>query len=268
VKSREEVRAAEEIANRVVCADFDKFKPLFAAVQKDLEVGTRKTRTFERKAEIEEGRFFIVGGQMAYVAKRGEMFVQPYGDSDCRLRVIYDNGTESDVLMRSLQRALNANDRSGRRITEPDAGPLFGASMSAEDAESGTIYVLRSKSEHPSIAPHRELIHKIGVTGGEVDTRISNAKDDPTYLFAEAEVVATYKLSGINRAKLEKLLHKFFANARLDVEIPDRFGKKVKPREWFLVPLAIIDQVVEHVRAGTIIEVRYDPALAAIVAGK
>lgn len=130
--------------------------------------------------------------------------------------------------------------------------------------ETGTIYVLRSNSDHPTIVQHRDLIHKIGVTGGEVTARLSNAKADPTFLFAEVEVVATYKLININRAKLEALLHRFFAGARLDVEIPDRFGRAVKPREWFLVPLHVIDEVVVRIRDQSVTDYIYDPASASL----
>jgi hypothetical protein len=118
------VRAAEEIANRTVCKDFEQFKPLFIQVQKDLEKGLRKTRRFQTMAEIKQGEFFIVGGQKAYIAEVGKEFRTDYDRRDSRLRVIFDNGTESDVLLRSLQRALH-RDEAGRRITEPDAGPLF-----------------------------------------------------------------------------------------------------------------------------------------------
>ena len=131
--------------------------------------------------------------------------------------------------------------------------------------ESGTIYVLRSLSEHPYIMQHRDLIHKIGVTRGDVKTRISNARADPTFLFAEVEVVATYKLFDINRSKLEGLLHRVFSTSRLDLEIKDRFDRPVRPREWFLVPLHVIDQVVERVRDQSIAEYSYDLLQARLV---
>lgn len=264
VKPRAEIKAAEDVADRAPCKDFERFKPLFATVQRDLDAGTREARRFGKDASIDPGEFFILGGQLVYVAEAGEEERRTKNDrADRRLRVIYDNGTESDILMRSLQRALH-KDESGRRITDPDAGPLFGNVPDEQDSESGTIYVLRSLSSHPAIAPHREVIHKIGVTGGEVKVRVGNAEQDPTYLFAGVEVVATYKLFNINRNKLENLLHRFFANARLDVEIPDRFGRAVKPREWFLVPLPVIDEVVEHIRKRTILRYVYDPKSAAL----
>ena len=124
--------------------------------------------------------------------------------------------------------------------------------------------MLRSHSPHPAIVQHRDVIHKIGVTGGEVAARIANAESDPTYLFAEVEVVATYKLFNINRSRLENLLHHFFAPARLHVEIPDRFGHPVKPREWFLVPLHVVDDVVERIRDRSITQFAYDPSSASL----
>lgn len=130
--------------------------------------------------------------------------------------------------------------------------------------ESGTIYVLRSKSDHPLIAKHRDVIHKIGVTGGRLNIRFARANLDPTFLFADVEIVATYKLNSINRAKLEALLHRFFGAARLDLKIDDRFGNPVKPREWFLVPLAVIDEVVERIRDLTIVDYEYDPGTASL----
>jgi hypothetical protein len=178
--------------------------------------------------------------------------------------VIYSNGTESDLLMRSLQRALY-KDESGRRLTGADEGPLFGGEMEDGDVESGTVYVLRSLSDNPYVAEHRELIHKVGVTGGKVENRIANAENDATYLLAGVEIVATYKLSGINRIKLENLLHRILVSAQLDLTIEDRFGRPVKPREWFLVPLSVIDEAVKRIRDGSITDAIYDPKAARLI---
>lgn len=263
VKSREEIRAAEEVANRTPCADFEAFKPLFAAVRKDLEAGIREARRFGENPTIKLGEFFILGGQIAYIAAVPEELVTDHGHAQGRLRVIYDNGTESDNLLRSFQRALY-KDEGGRRITDPTAGPLFGHEAAGDDLESGTIYVLRSKSDHPDVAAHRDLIHKIGVTGGAVETRIAHAANDATYLLADVEVVATYRLFNINRVKLENLLHRVFAPARLDLTIHDRFGRPVQPREWYLVPLSVIDEVVGKVRDGSVTGFEYDPKTASL----
>lgn len=264
VRSAADKRAAEEIANREKCVDFDEFKPLFAKVRKDLDAGVRETRPFQTMAEIKKGEFFIVGGQIAYVAEVGKEFVTEYDRRDSRLRVIYDNGTESDVLLRSLQRALH-RDEAGRRITDPVAGPLFAGVIEDDDLPSGTIYVLRSKSDDPQIAASREVLHKIGVTGGKVEARIANAKLDPTFLLADVEIIATYELSNINRTKLENLIHRIFDSARLNIEIKDRFGNPVIPREWFLVPLFVINEAVERIKDGTITGYKYEPKSASLV---
>lgn len=264
VRSSVDKRAAEEIADRTSCSDFENYQPLFEAVERELKSGVRKTVRFGRDTSIETGNYFIVGGQLSYVAEMGENIKAPNGESDARLRVIYANGTESNLLRRSLQRALYKDD-TGRRLTDPDMGPLFGDSPEPDDIESGTIYVLRSLSAHPFVTEHRHLIHKIGVTGGKVETRIAGAEKDATYLLAKVEVVATYKLHNLNRTRLENIFHRVFAAAQLDLTIEDRFGQPVKPREWFLVPLQVIDEVVDRIRDGTITEVLYAPATASLV---
>lgn len=261
VRTTADKRAAEEIANRQRCEDFELFKPLFEQVQQELAANIRHTRPFELKAEIRPGSWFIVGGQKAYVADMGELFSNAQGRTDARLRVIFDNGTESNMLLRSLQRALH-KDEAGRRITDPSAGPLFSDHNTDDDEASGTIYVLRSKSDHPMVVQNRDIVHKIGVTSGKVDRRIANAKLDPTFMLAEVEVVATYQLFNINRSKLENLIHRIFDTARLNIEIKDRFGHPVVPREWFLVPLSVIDDAVAKIKDGTISDYSYDPKTA------
>ncbi len=256
VRSRSEIKAAEEIAQRIPCQDFDEFKPIFDKVQRQLETGERQTLKYQDNAAVKQGDLFILDGQKVLVAEMGDPFVSDYGRADRRLRVVYDNATESYLLLRSLQRALN-KDKASRRITNTDFGPLFSAAEAADDLPTGYIYVLRSRSDHPFIAKNRSVIHKIGVTGGDVKSRIANAKKDPTYLLADVEIVATFKLANINRQGLEAMLQKFFGSARLELELPDRLGITVKPREWFLVPLKVIEEVIEKIKKGTIDQFRY-----------
>lgn len=265
VQTAEERRAAEEVASRDTCEDFAKFEPLFEQVKQEVGTGIRTTRPFELKAEIQPGAFFIVGGQIAYVAEMDEVFTTAHGRSDARLRVIFDNGTQSNMLMRSLQRALNKDD-AGRRITEPVAGPLFNSEAEEGDEASGTIYVLRSKSEHPLVAEHRDLVHKIGVTNMAVAKRVAGARLQPTFLMADVEIVAEYQLFNINRSKLEHLIHRVFGPAQLDLQIPDRFGRMIKPREWFLVPIGVINEAVDRIRDGSITNFRYNVDEARLVA--
>ncbi len=264
VKTRADIKAAEEIAKREFCEDFDTFKPIFDTVQEELKSGFREAKLLTKNARINQGDLFILFGQKAYVAEISEERTHGFDKNDYRLRVIYDNGTESDLLLRSLQKALD-RDEAGRRIVELTAGPLFSDISNEDDLASGTIYVLRSKSEHPIIQENREVIHKIGVTGGNVETRISNAKLDPTFLMADVEIVASYELYNINRSKLEGVIHKFFAQAKLDIEINDRFGNPVIPKEWFLVPLFVIDKVVEKIKDGTIGKYSYDMESATLI---
>lgn len=265
VRTRAEVRAAEEVARRTPCLDFAKFKPLFEKVQEELSSGLRLTREFKENAKMKAGDFFILGGQKVYVAAMSDEFLSEYDRPDRRLRVIYDNGTESDMLMRSLQRALN-KDPAGRRLTDPTtSGPLFSGIPEIGDNASGTVYVLRSKSEHPVIAKSRDVIHKIGVTSDDVKKRVANAKLDPTFLLAEVEIVATYELSNISRSRLESVIHNFFEPARLDIEIKDRFGFPVVPREWFLVPHFIIDEAIARIKDGSIVHCHYDAKAGRII---
>lgn len=266
VRTSADKRAAEEIAQRKKCEDFDTFQPLFEAARRELDSGVRKTVPVQnvdelKAAAIRQGDFFVVEGQLAYVAEVGEGFTTKYDRKDSRLRVIYDNGTESDVLQRSLQRALH-RDPAARFVTDRDAGPLFADEAAEDDLASGTIYVLRSKSDNPIVASNRDVLHKIGVTGGKVEARISNARLEPTFLLADVEVVATYVLYNIKPARLEHLIHRVFDAAQLDIEINDRFGNPVKPREWFLVPLFVVDEVVKRIKDGTITQYVYEPEAA------
>ncbi len=262
-----EIKAAEEIANRTPCKDFDHFKSLFVEAEVGLKAGTWMTKPFVKNASIELGDFFIIGGQIAYVAEMHEGTKTKDGRDNPRLRVIFDNHTESNLLLRSLSRSLypDGNTPVGRRLIRKDDGPLFGDTPESDDIETGTIYVLRSLSSHPFVAEYRELIHKIGVTGGKVETRIAGAEKDATYLLADVEVVATYKLHNLNRTKLENIFHRLFGAAQLDLTIEDRFENPVKPREWFLVPLQVIDEAVQRIRDGSITEVVYDPKTAQLV---
>ena len=266
VRTAAEIKAAEQIANRAPCQDFDRFAGLFSEAKEGIKNGTWTTKPFAKDASIEVGDFYIVGGQIAYVADMeaevaGSVSTTKDGRFNPRLRVIFDNHTEADLLLRSLSRSLypDGDTPVGRRLIKIDAGPLFSATPDEEDIASGTIYVLRSHSDNPYVKEHRDLIHKIGVTGGKVEARIAGAAKDATYLLADVEVVATYQLHNINRARLEHIFHRLFAAAQLDLTIEDRFGTPVKPKEWFLVPLQIIDDAVQRIVNGSITDYVYDP---------
>jgi hypothetical protein len=266
VRSAAEKRAAEEIADRTPCSEFAEFRPILERAARDLKAGLLQAQPIGAgNRSIDEGDLFVLDGLIAYVARVGEPLKKTARELDSRLRVIYSNGTESNLLLRSLQRAFY-DDPAARRLASPKSGQIaFGDTWEADDVASGTIYVLRSLSGHPYVAQHRELIHKIGVTGGKVETRIANAEHEATYLLAKVEVVSTYKLAGVNRTRLEGIFHKLFASARLNITIADRFGNPVQPDEWFLVPLFAIDEAVERIKDGTITDYVYDPKAARLV---
>jgi len=259
-------RAADEIADRKRCEDFEIFKPLFERQEADLKTGLRQAQPIEAgRRAIEAGDFFVLDGITLFIAEVGEPLKTTAGEVDRRLRIVFANGTESNLLLRSLQRAFY-NDPAARRLVSVESGQLsFGGELEADDVESGTIYVLRSLSDHPYVEQHRDLIHKIGVTGSKVETRIADAEYDATYLLAKVDVVATYKLAGINRTRMENLFHRLFASARLNITINDRFGRPVQPQEWFLVPLFVVDEAVERIKDGTVTNYVYDPKAARLV---
>lgn len=265
VQPRSQIRAeAEMIAQRTPCAEFSIYQPLFTATVQALKLESMQAMPLISQADIALHDWFILNGQLSYIADIGDTFINDDEREDMRLKVIFDNGTQSNLLMRSLQKAL-LKDEAARRVITRSEGPLFETVIEEDDLESGTIYVLRSLSEQPQIKQHAHLLHKIGVTGGSVRARIANAKHDATFLLSEVEVVASYELYNIHRTKLEQLLHKFFDSARLELELLDRFGQTIKPREWFLVPLFVIDEVVMKLKQGALLDYRYDVQQAKLV---
>ena len=261
LEERNDLTPSEEIASRFPCKDFGDFKPLFDQAQADLNAGSREVKRFEKDASIEQEDFFILSGQLVYVASVGETIKAPNGENDARLRAIYANGTESNILRRSLQRALYMEKNNGRRLTQKSMGPLFDNSIEPDDIPSGTIYVLRSLSQQPEILALRDVLYKIGVTGGRVEDRIANAEKDPTYLLAPVEIAATWHLANIRRFKFEQTIHRIFASAQLQLRLSDRFGIAVEPREWFVVPLAVINEAIHRIQDESITNFVYNPML-------
>jgi hypothetical protein len=246
----------QDVANRIRCQNFDTFKPIFEKVAGQIESGQRKTIRFANEQDIEAGGLFILKGVMVYVAEVNDPHVRN-GKKNARLRIIFDNGTEGRHLLRSLARELY-KDPNGRRISEPSSGPLFGDAPISKEVETGHIYIVRSLSPLPEITRLDGNLFKIGFTSGEFEDRIRNAKDDPTFLMAPVYPVKVYKTINMNANKFEGLMHRFFSDARLNIEVKDRFGKYIKPREWFLLPLELIEEAIEKFLDGSIINYQYD----------
>ncbi|MCB2160430.1 MAG: GIY-YIG nuclease family protein [Rhodobacteraceae bacterium] len=242
------------------CHDFDRFRAMFKGTQAALETGEREVRPINPNEEVrvDEGSLFIRKGLLTYVAEKAEMTARA-GKRDHRLRIIFSNGTESDPLLSSFRKAL-ADDPTSRAIHRHGLGALDPDWEADRIDLTGTVYVLRSKSNEPQIVEVRNILLKIGVTTQEVRRRIADARNDPTFLLAPVEVVATYDLVNLSWRKVEGLLHRFFDAARpRDLWITDRFGRKVYPREWFYVLPEHVSRAVQAIKDGTLHQIEYDP---------
>ncbi|MHB8702895.1 MAG: GIY-YIG nuclease family protein [Candidatus Tyrphobacter sp.] len=249
----------DEVAKRRPCENFADYEPIFDALRADLGNRRRVTKRFEREGSIVPGATFILNGIMAYVAdvsaphRRGK-------EPDARIRVIFDNGMESNHLLRSFARVLYEDD-NGRQIIESApvvSGPLFTGEAehgNSDEKMAGTIYVVESQSTDPGITSLRGRLYKIGFTTRPVDERLADVEKDPTFLLAPVRKVATFE-TNVNPQKLEALVHLFFTHARLQVDV--LLGRPVTPREWFVVPLDLIREAIHRIIDGTIVNYRYD----------
>ncbi len=267
--ARTKAARPDKISERKPAKDFAQFKPLFDECVSDLVSGKRKSLKFANEQEINAGEFFILNGVMVYVAEVNDPHFRN-GKRNARLRLIFENGTEGENLLRSLATELY-KDPSGRRISSTEAGPLFGSQTEVEriaaptSRVTGCIYVVKSLSMAPEITGLEGRLFKIGFTTGSFQDRVRGAKDDPTFLFAPVHPVRTYDAVDLNTNKFEYLLHRFFSEARLNIEIPDRFGKPFRPKEWFLLDLPTIEAAIAMLLDGRILNHQYDAKLCKIV---
>ncbi len=250
-----ETEMPDYIAKRKPCKDFDQFEHLFVKCQDDLRNRNREITAFKNEQQIDKGYFFVLKGVVLYVADIGVRELDKNKKMNARLRVIFENGTESDLLLRSLSAELYKN---GRRITEHVDKFLDNIhNITEKDKESGHIYVLKSKSVKPEIANIHNL-YKIGYSTTDIGQRIKNASKEPTYLMSEVESVAVWKSYNMNTHKFEQLIHNFFGHVCLDIDIYDEKGKRHTPREWFVVPLRVINQAITLINSGEIVNYFYD----------
>lgn len=255
----------EYVASRKVCKDFEKYEGLFQQCQLDLKEGRRKLLKFKNGQQIQEGYFFVLKGVLVYVDEVGEITIEN-GVKNARLRCIFENGTESDLLLRSLSAGLY---KDGRRVTESNEKlyeELFNRHNNIEndDKAMGYIYVLKSRSENREITSIKNL-YKIGFSTTTVEERVKNAREEPTYLMAPVKIVSSYKCYNMDVNRLESFLHTFFGNSCLEIEVIDKNGNVHKPREWFIAPLDVIDRAIRLILNGQIVNYRYDSELQKIV---
>lgn len=245
---------ADFVAKREKFEDFDKFEELFIACQADLKANRRQiVPSIESQLDI--GTFCVLDGVLLYISDIQDGYRGNSGKINRRTTLIFENGTKSNMLLRSLGKRLKD---SGSMITKLESELETGLlSVTDDDKQNGYIYILKSLSNEDAIKTKRNL-YKIGFSTTKVEIRIKNAINDPTYLMAEVKTVATYEVYNVNPHKLEQLIHKFFGNACLDIDIVDGNGKLCKPREWFVAPLEVIEETIELIVNGKIIYYRYD----------
>lgn len=253
------------IAKRKPCKEFDQFEPLFKANHADLVTRKKVTKPFNSETQIKPGEFFILQGMMVYVANQGNWERKNFGNYNARLYCVFENGTESNLFLRSLAAAF-WKDPNSRQIVDGNQYELFKQkpTVETEDKATGYIYVLKSLSKDPKITAIQDL-YKIGFSSQKVEQRTQGAKEDATYLFNEVRPVTHFETFNLNPQKLELLVHKFFAEACLNVDVYGVDGKRFSPREWFVAPLHVICQAIEYLITGEITQFVYDPALKEIV---
>lgn len=245
-------------AVRVKAEDFASFAQLFTDKHHGLSDGAWKLTPFAGESTIREGRFFLINGLMCFVADVLEPKTER-GETKPRLRVIFENGTESPMYRESLANRLY--ETGGQALTR---ATMSAAEIGDADEETGYIYVLRSLSDHPDVASLKDL-YKIGFSRGPVAKRIAGAEKSPTYLMAPVEVVATYRAYNLRPSALEHLLHRVFAAVQLDASVVNQVGGTVAANEWFVVPLPVIDRAIELIISGEIVGYVYDPAVGDLV---
>ena len=249
-KQKREVLAMGEIAKRKPCREFaKKFKGLFIEQQRMLADGLLKLTPFLTIDQLLPNNFYVYDGMMCYVVEFGEKERKSGGYSQQRITVIFENGTESNMYKRSLAQRLY---EGGLIVVNKNF------ELKNDDNATGYIYILKSLSEDPSVATIKNL-YKIGVTTDSVERRIINAETDPTYLMAPVKIVANYKLTGeYQPVKVESLIHRFFADAKIDLEIIDRLGVSYVPEEWYSVPIEAIEEVIDRIGDKSIAGFRYN----------
>ena len=240
----------ENKSKRKAMEGFSKYKPLFEEVQKDLTSGRRHLARYENN-KLQLHHFYVLNGQLLYIESIGSEFknkTRSEADTDARLHVIYENGTENYPLRNGLIASLYGSRKRGvygKAVTEPDDKFEF----SADDQVTGYVYVLKSLSNNADVKRIQEdhPLYKVGFTSGTVERRIANAENESTYLYGPVKVVAEYQVINLNPEALETALHHALAQYRLDVDIRAGNGKIIHPREWFIVDLNTINNLVSQI---------------------
>lgn len=248
-----EIEKPDYVASRKMCKDFKEYEELFKSCHEDLRNKTRTLQEFRGERFIKQGVFFVTGGIVGYVAKV-DKFKKQKNRKNARLKCIFENGTESDLLLRSLAALIY---KDGKIISQLNEEIEESLNQVSDDILSGYIYVLKSKSSD-EIIRNIENLYKIGYATTKVNERVKNAKNEPTYLMADVEEVAIFKCYNLNAQKLEYLLHKFFGKSCLNIKIVGNDGEFHTPREWFIAPLEVIQKAITLIVNEEIVHYFYD----------
>ena len=250
----------ERIAKQTRCEDFERFEPLFVQCHAEIKSGKRTLLPVRKKASIKQGGFFVLRGVLVYVDEVGKEIKKAAKISDARLRCIFENGTESDLLLTSFRKGLQEN---GRLVTEPNEKTLqmMGLDPNTPKAQ---VYVLKSLSDDPELAKIPD-VYKIGSTNQGTEKRIANAETQTTFLGAPVEIVAEWEVpAGIEKG-IEGMLHTLFREARIDIRFERDGLVETKAREWFSVPLPVINEAIELIQTDAIVNYGYDAEKRALV---
>ena len=256
-KRLEKRKEAEYVGSRRPCDDFEKYADGFKEIHQGLKSGKYRLIKFSIQY-LKVGTYFVEDGTIGYLAAFEDEGVNKFGNRDGRTRVIYENGSEADIKYKTIAKNLSVTGyyiQNCQEMTTEEFKKHF--TLSEKDIESGTIYVLRSKSVRPEIASLKNL-YKIGFTVTSVESRIANAKKEPTYLCDDVEVVATWKVYNVKSSTFEALIHKLFASVQLQVTVDGH-----QPKEWFIVPFKIIEEAVKAIILNK--PIKYDAQIQKII---
>lgn len=254
-------KKADYVAQHKLCENFEDYKPLFAKVHQELKEGRRSLVRINKTATLTAGRYYFVSGQMLLLEQIGEMKKSSNSLPDARTRCIYENGTESDILLQTLRKNVVGDGYAISELQEEMDAQFFNNSdITTEDKVTGYIYILSSLSGNPVVKKEKNL-YKIGFTTNSVEQRIANAENDPTYLMAPVKIVATYKVVNMNSQMFEDLVHQLLMPVQFQVTVFDEQGKEHQPQEWFVVPLPVVDVIIKKIMDGTIVGFTYNPQL-------
>ena len=254
-------KKADYIAQRKLCENFEDYRPLFLQVHQELREGKRSLVRISKTINLQAGHYYIVDGQMLLLEQIGERHQSSNALPDGRTRCIYENGTESDILLQTLRKSVVGNGYAVTELQEETAGRFFtNADLTEKDQVTGYIYVLSSLSENPLIRNQQNL-YKIGFSTNTVEERIANAAHEPTYLMAPVKIEAKYKVVNMHSQKFEYLIHQVLKAVQFHVTVVDDEGVGHEPKEWFVVPLNVVDVIIRKMMDGTIVGYVYNAEL-------